>query len=457
MQAKTEILIAEDSRSQAANLEKILRNHGYATRTAVDGRQALEATRRHPPALIISDVMMPVMDGFQFCRAVKQEPGLCDIPVILLTSLKAPADLLSTLEAGADLHIPKPFQGDYLLGKIVELLARDSNSRRVEHQCAETLTFDGTTYQISATREQMLRLLLSTYEVAIQQNQELHKTRMRLQALNESLEEKVLDRTANLLSEIAKGQQGQRELEASNATLSRRNIELQNFYHTVSHELKTPLTSAREFTSILLDGITGPITDDQEQYLQFVLESCDRIQFCITDMLEAALLDKGKLDVFWVDTPIATLVANVVGSMAPAMQAKGIDFRCEIDPALVSVLLASARINQVCMSLLNNALKFTPAGGVVTLRVGNDPDQPELLRFSVSDTGCGIAPEHLDRIFDKLYQVRETEVSTAGGLGLGLYIANGIVRLHGGRMWVESTPGHASTFHFTVPRHVPSP
>jgi CheY-like chemotaxis protein len=91
------------------------------------------------------------------------------------------------------------------------------------------------------------------------------------------------------------------------------------------------------------------------------------------------------------------------------------------------------------------------------VKVGNDPDNAELIRFSVSDTGRGIAPEHLERIFDKLYQVRETDTAIVGGVGLGLFIASGIVRLHGGRMWVESTVGRGSTFHFTVPKCTRSP
>lgn len=254
--------------------------------------------------------------------------------------------------------------------------------------------------------------------------------------------------------DMTERKQIQTALELSNIALIHRNLELQNFYHIVSHELKTPLTSAREFTSIMLDGIAGPLTDDQKQYLQMIRESCDQLQFCVKDLLEATRLETGKLELNLVDTSMETLAANVVDAITPATQAKGIDLRRDIDPALASVPLDARRINQVCLNLLSNALKYTPAGGVVTLRICNDPQDPELIRFSVSDTGLGIAPEHLDRIFDKLYQVRETDTSPEGGMGLGLYIASEIVRLHNGRIWVESTVGHGSTFYFTLPKRL---
>lgn len=250
-------------------------------------------------------------------------------------------------------------------------------------------------------------------------------------------------------------QRVEEELKRSNVALSRRNDELRDFYHTVSHELKTPLTSAREFTSILLDGIAGPLTQEQKQYLALILESCNQLQFCVGDLLEAVRLETGKMEIRSTAASLETLVANVVAAMKPAMNAKGIELRGEVETNLVGVSLDERRISQVCLNLLSNALKFTPSGGVVTVRVSDDPDNVAMIRFAVSDTGRGIAAEHLERIFDKLYQVKETDSSIVGGVGLGLYIASGIVRLHGGRMWVASKVGMGSTFYFTLPRRAP--
>lgn len=200
---RTYILIVEDSATQAAQLEETLRGQGYETQTAVHGGEALELAGRLRPALIVSDVRMPVMDGFQLCRAIKQDAELCRIPVILLTSLSSPADVLSALEAGADFHIPKPYLADYLLEIVGGLLAHGGDSGRTELETVRTVTHDGIAYQISASPEHVLRLLLSTYEVAIQQNRDLLSAREELRSQNVILEEKVRERTANLMAEIA--------------------------------------------------------------------------------------------------------------------------------------------------------------------------------------------------------------------------------------------------------------
>jgi DNA-binding response OmpR family regulator len=146
---------------------------------------------------------MPVMNGIQLCREVKRDPDLHGIRVVLLTALSTPADLLSALEVGADFHIPKPYRSDYLAAKIAEIISRGDDGGRAQPVTAETLTFDGKSYQIAATLEHVLRLLLSTYEVALQQNEELLAAKAELLQLNTALEEKVQDRTSNLMAEIA--------------------------------------------------------------------------------------------------------------------------------------------------------------------------------------------------------------------------------------------------------------
>jgi signal transduction histidine kinase len=244
-----------------------------------------------------------------------------------------------------------------------------------------------------------------------------------------------------------------RRLEQTNEELHRRNAELQSFYHILSHELKTPLTAAREFVSIVLDGLAGGLSETQREYLGLVKDSCDQIALGLNDLLDATRVDTGKLSIAPRPTPMDRVVSQAVAAMASTAHGKGIRLQQVMAPQLPDALIDERRIAQVLVNLLSNALKFTPVGGEVTVRVSDDPQRPAEIRVSVSDTGRGIPPAELGQIFDQLYQIRTDDATVQGGLGLGLYISQEVVKLHGGEIWVESTLGKGSTFSFTVPTH----
>ncbi len=243
----------------------------------------------------------------------------------------------------------------------------------------------------------------------------------------------------------------QAQLERSNADLRHKNEEIQNFYHTLSHELKTPLTSAREFIAIVLDGLAGELNDTQKEYLRISMESCNQLRVCINDLLDATRLETGKLSVELKPVSPGSLVERVVKALRPAAMGKRIELSCEVEPGLPTVDLDESRITQVITNLLNNALKFTEPGGHIAARVSASPEQGDAVEVSVSDSGRGIPEEQLGRIFDRLYQVKSGDASTEQGVGLGLYICRELVRLHGGDISVESKVGTGSKFTFTLP------
>jgi len=237
----------------------------------------------------------------------------------------------------------------------------------------------------------------------------------------------------------------------TNAELRRRNEEICTFYHMLSHELKTPLTAAREFVAIVIDGLAGPINDTQREYLGIAKESCDQMNLGLNDLLDVARLDTGKLHLDPRLTAIATVVKRAVTMMLPMAQKAEIDLSYQVEPNLPDMLMDARRMMQVLTNLIGNALKFTPAGGQVTVRVTPLPPEQDGILVAVRDTGRGIAPERRSRIFERLYQAREADEVFEGGLGLGLYICREVVKLHRGEIWVESTPGKGSTFFFTLP------
>ncbi|MBC8508915.1 MAG: GAF domain-containing protein [Chloroflexi bacterium] len=192
------VLIAEDSPTQAAHLEFMLVEQGYQVKITVNGQDALDTARQSKPDLIISDIMMPVMNGYELCFAIKQDDALKDIPVILVTTLSDPVDIVRGLKAGADYYLTKPFNEQILLARIQFALAQNNHKEHGPVQDGLEINLAGEHHLIYSNRQQMLGLLLSTYENAVQQNLELNETQIELQQINEQLDKKVAERTQKL-------------------------------------------------------------------------------------------------------------------------------------------------------------------------------------------------------------------------------------------------------------------
>ena len=285
---------------------------------------------------------------------------------------------------------------------------------------------------------------LNTVNVALHAEiLERHRIEKQLQRAHDDLESRVTERTG--------------EWERANRDLVRTNDEIQNFYHTLSHELKTPLTAAREFISIVMDGLGGPVNATQAEYLRIALDSCDQLRVCLNDLLDATRLETGKLSIDLRPVALDALVKRVVTTLASAALERGISMNCTAALDLPPVPLDDARIKQVVTNLLNNALKFTARGGSVAVRVEGCPAGGNFLQVVVRDTGRGIAADQIGHIFDRLYQIRTGDAASEAGIGLGLYICRELVRLHGGEISVESTAGRGSAFTFTLPCARPAP
>lgn len=180
-------LIAEDSRIQAKILESRLQQAGYTVHVGADGAAALELARQHKPDVIISDIEMPRMTGYEFCRAVKQDPALSDVPVILLSTLADSVDIIKGLDAGADNYVTKPYDPNYLLARVDALLKTPVDDAAPGDELAVTLA--GQTFRVKSGRRQVLNLLVSTFENAVEKNRELHRLNEQLTLAKEKLQQ----------------------------------------------------------------------------------------------------------------------------------------------------------------------------------------------------------------------------------------------------------------------------
>lgn len=236
---RTEILVVEDSSTQAEQLKYILEKAGYYALVASNGKEAFSLISKHKPTIVISDIVMPEMDGYELCQQIKADGNLRDIPVILLTALSDPSDVIKGLKYGADHFVTKPYDENYLLARIQYILANWELREKQDIEMGMEILIGGQKYFINADRIQILHLLISTYEAAVQQNHELVMAHNELKRLNEQLEEKVEERTAALGAEIADRKRTEESLRISKEELKKRIKELEEFYNmAVTRELK---------------------------------------------------------------------------------------------------------------------------------------------------------------------------------------------------------------------------
>jgi PAS domain S-box-containing protein len=222
--------------------------------------------------------------------------------------------------------------------------------------------------------------------------------------------------------------------------------------NAVSHELRTPLTSIMGYAEFLEDEVGGPLAPDQRGFVEQIQEGTRRLQRLVDDLLDFARLEAGTFALSIRTADLAQRIQETIESLRPQAKDKGVTL--EALPAVTPCLVAidPGRIGQVLLNLVGNAIKFTPTGGRVTVGLMPIGDR---VRVEVVDTGIGVAPAHMARLFEKFYQVDAGATREQGGAGLGLSIARALVEAHGGQIGVESEPGHGATFWFTLPLRGP--
>jgi signal transduction histidine kinase len=221
-----------------------------------------------------------------------------------------------------------------------------------------------------------------------------------------------------------------------------------DFMATVSHEFRTPLTSLNMSIDILLQGLLGGVSAQQGELLATAKADCERLTKLVKELLNLSRLESGRYQMKKEPVNMQDLVDDALKHLRVPFRLKEIAFETAIDSTLPDFPADREQLSWVITNLVSNALRYTPAGGKVTICAGRENG---LIQVSVADSGRGIPAEALDSIFDKFVQVRQSTESTPGSVGLGLAIAKEVVEAHGGKIWVTSEVGKGSTFVFTIP------
>jgi signal transduction histidine kinase len=391
------IFIVDDMPANLGILDEFLSHHGFEVLIAQDGKNALAKVEKAQPHLILLDILMPELDGFETGRRLKANPITRDIPIIFMTALTDTVDKVKGFELGAVDYITKPFEQE-------EVLARIKTHLRI-NQLQQQLQTQNT--QLQATNEQLDKL---TYRLS-QQTEELR------------LANTELARAARLKDE---------------------------FLANMSHELRTPLNAVLGMAEVLQEGIYGPLNAQQTKSVHTIEVSGRHLLALINDILELAKIEAGKIQLElipvsanWVGESCLQLVKELANKKSVKVQA--------IFASQPIMVQADERyLKQILLNLLSNAIKFTPTGGTVNLEIQGD-SQRQVVNLSVSDTGIGISTENLHYLFKPFVQLDGGLNRQHEGTGLGLALVHRLVEMHGGNISVTSNPGQGSCFTVSLP------
>ncbi len=280
----------------------------------------------------------------------------------------------------------------------------------------------------------------------------------KLAKFNKELGVKVAERTIELERKSIELEEANKELKVLDQLKS-------EFLANMSHELRTPMNSIIGYTQLLIDGVDGPINDDQKESMKKVERNAEHLLSLINDILDLSKIEAGKLVLELKPLSLEVVVVDTVDTISPLAEDKQQKLVVDVAGNLPQIMADADKIRQILINLLNNAIKFTPRNGIITLNAdlwqgippaGLDPEKNYLL-ISVKDTGIGIKKEDVDRLFGEFVQLDASASRKYGGTGLGLSITKRLVEMHDGAIWVESEYGKGSTFSFVIPFAEPLP
>ncbi len=412
------ILVVDDNEQNLYMIEILLKKHGYQVSLAKNGVEALNLARKNPPDIVVSDILMPVMDGFTLCREWKSDKTLQHIPFVFYTATYTDEkDCELALNLGADEFIIKPEDPDKLV-KILLTVIEKNRTHKIEPfvelgKDDEKFFKQYNEVLINKLESKMLQLSQS---LADQQ-----RSAEEIKRLNTTLEVKVSARTAQLQDA---------------------NKELESFSYSVSHDLKAPLRAIDGFMSILEQDHSGQLDDEGKRIMGVIKKYITTMNKLIDDMLNFSQLAHSDISSEEID--MAGLAKAVWDDMKSYYTGREIEVIINNLPAAKG---DPVMIRQVFTNLISNAVKFSAGKNIARIEIGGEKIE-DYNRYYVKDNGVGFDMKYAGRlfgVFQRLHSADDFE-----GTGVGLAIVQRIVNRHGGKVWAESKPGEGAKFYFTL-------
>jgi signal transduction histidine kinase len=446
---KIKILIAEDSMTQAMQLQHILEENSYNVTIASNGSEALRSIKKSKPSIVISDIVMPEMDGYELCRQIKANELYRDISVILLTSLSQPQAVIWALQCGADKFLTKPYNENHLISTIQHL--NENLKGQDPPQKSVNISYRGETYFIDSTRSQIINLLLSTYEAAANKNLELIEAQDELKRLNQGLEEIVDQRTAALRVEVNERKATEAALQASIDEVKAVSQQLLQagklatmgeLASSIAHELNNPLATVSLRIESLIAQTTGD--DPRRRELEIIGKEIERMGNLVSNLLQFSRRNQPQIST----VNVCEEVERTLELVHYHLRKHHIAVAREFKPEGPLIHADRQQLRQLFLNLFTNASDAMPDGGTLTIRVIRHSEEKQLC-IEIADTGVGIPPEILLKVFEPFY----TTKPEGKGTGLGLAICRRIAQAHNGTLNItsEGSPGNGTSVCITLP------
>ncbi len=402
----------------------LLEGEGYEVTVAADGREGLRCVQAAPPDLIISDIVMPEMDGYAFCQAVKSDETRRRIPFVLLTGQNTAEDILRGLEYGADNFIPKPFEDDYLLERVRRIFEHlDLRQKGSQLEVKIPMRIGDRDIVISADNLQIIELLFSTFEELARVNARLVESQRIVEEYAKSLEVKVQERTEQLLQAEKLAAMGQ-------------------LLASMAHELNNPLSVVNGHTFLLRKAAKdGPLAERAAKIGE-AAERCTRI---VNNFLGLARRRPPERQM----VKINEVIEEAIELLSYELRVESVEVILDLATDLPSLWADPHQLHQVMVNLISNAhhaMRQTSPPRRITLTSRFDSAK-ERVSLEVADTGPGIPPEIRSRIFQAFF----TTKPPGQGTGLGLSLCQGIIENHGGTIAVGSGLGQGAIFRIQLP------
>ncbi|MBD0335999.1 MAG: response regulator [Cyanobacteria bacterium Co-bin13] len=497
---QADILAIDDTPENLQLLSQLLTERHYKVRSVTKGSTALRAAQAAPPDLILLDVNMPQMNGYEVCEQLKADDRTRDIPVIFVSALGETLDKVKAFQVGGVDYVTKPFQVEEVLARIETHLQLRSLQRQLQQQNAQlqqeirdrklaeekfAKAFRSSPNPITLTslpdckfievNPSFLRLSGYTREEVIGQRAEdlplglsptataegaaelsaagvLHNREVDLRTKSGEI------RTLLISVELIDLAGSPCALTVANDITERKRLE-NEFISLVSHELRTPMNSVIGALDLLATGHLGALTEKGQTLIQIAIANAERLIRLVNDILDLERMKSGQLTLQLQQCSLADLLHQAQAAMQGL--AEPAQVQIEVEAVDLEVWVDCDRILQLLTNLLSNAIKFSEPGSRVWLsaaveRGAVDPAASlaplsPFLHIQVKDQGRGIPTEKLHLIFERFQQVDASDARKKSGTGLGLAICRQIVQQHGGRIWAESELGQGSTFHITLP------